>query len=69
MGRFQGAARVKLFCPHDCRRSYITELLDSIAVVQRLAGHASVNTTTRYDRSDDDARRRAAETQHVPFAG
>jgi hypothetical protein len=47
----------------------VTALLaggDSIAVVQKLAGPTS---TRRYDRSDEDAKRKAAETLHVPFAG
>jgi hypothetical protein len=53
--------RLKAFSPHDCRRSYVTALPASgasIAVVQKLAGHASVNTTARYDRSDEDAKRK-----------
>jgi site-specific recombinase XerD len=47
------ALGLKRFTPHDLRRSFVSQLLErgvSLREVQKLARHAQVTTTERYDR-------------------
>ena len=69
--RLQQVAGVEHFSAHDLRRTAVTHMLDAgvdVITVQRLAGHADLSTTARYDRRGEQAKRRAVQSLSLPVA-
>jgi integrase len=56
--------------PHDCRRTFITDVLNAgadLGIASKLVGHRSLETTSLYDRRDLSTLRDAVETVNVPY--
>jgi integrase len=64
-------ADVDAFTPHDFRRTFIGNLLDTgadIVTIAKLAGHASPSTTSKYNRRGEAANKRAIDSLHIPYS-
>lgn len=58
------------FSPHDLRRTFVGNALDAgidMATVANIAGHASTDTTRRYDRRGERAKEQAAHKIDPPI--
>jgi len=62
-------AGVKAFTPHDLRRSFVSDSISrgvDISTVQKIAGHAQIQTTARYDRRGEEEKIKASQLVDVP---
>ena len=65
------AAGVRDLGAHDLRRTTASDLLDitDAVTVAGVLGHASTDTTARYDRRGERARRKASRGLHIAYGG
>lgn len=64
-------AGLSQFSPHDFRRTFCSDLLDAgvdIATVQKLAGHSSPAVTSKYDRREEETKRKAVQKLSIPHS-
>ena len=65
-----GEANVKNVSPHDLRRTFVSNMLDlgiDLTTVSFLAGHSNVQTTAKYDRRGEAAKKEAARALRIPI--
>jgi len=70
LNRRSKLAGVDKFSPHDFRRTFCSDLLDAgvdIATVQKLAGHSSPSVTSKYDRREEETKRKAVQKLSIPI--
>jgi site-specific recombinase XerC len=63
-------ARISHFSPHDLRRTFASVLIEAsgdLSTVQKLMGHANVETTVGYDRRGELTKKRVSGMVHVPY--
>ncbi len=58
------------FSPHDFGRTFVGDMLErgvDIVTVQKIASHASVTTTGRYNRRPEKVKQDTAAKLHFPY--
>lgn len=63
-------AGLRDFSPHDLRRTCISRMLDAgvdMTTVAAIVGHATVQTTAKYERRGERAKEQAADSLHIAY--